>query len=150
MPTICHTRMQEEGHAPEEDDIRQFGGTRHMDLIMYVLYSNDQRFVQDMVMRVTLEVSQEYHCEELATLTRHKDNLLLYKCLFFLMLNFHAKFRYWVLSDNNNLGLQPVCPHKAARFLRVLRNDMIPSFLVNESVCLDEFEHQIKIEYVRS
>ena len=41
MPTTCRAM---EG----ESDIRLFGGTRHMDLIMYVLYSNDQRFVQVM------------------------------------------------------------------------------------------------------
>ena len=130
-------------------DIRHFGGTRHMDLIMYVLYSNDQCFVQDMVSKVTLEVAREQNCAELATVTQHKNNLLLYKCLFFLMLNFHAKFRYWVLKESS-LGLQPICPHKAARFLRVLRDDLIPRFLVNETVGLDDFEHQIKVEYIRS
>ena len=130
-------------------DIREFGGTRHMDLIMYVLYSNDQCFVQDMVTKVTLEVATEYRCDELALVTRHKGNLLLYKCLFFLMLNFHAKFRYWVLKEGT-LGLRPVCPHKAVRFLQVLRKELIPSFLVNESVSLGDFEHSLKIEYVRS
>ena len=132
-----------------QGDIRLFGGTRHMDLIMYVLYSNDQRFVQDMVTKVTLEVSKEYGCDELATITQHKSNALLYKCLFFLMLNFHAKFRFWVLQDSS-IGLQPVCPYKAARFMRVLRDDLIPKFLVNESLSLHDFEHYIKIEYVRS
>ena len=120
-----------------------------MDLIMYVLYSNDHRFVRDMVVQVTLEVSTENQCPELATLTRHQNNLLMYKCLFFLMLNFHCKFRCWVLQDNT-LGLQPVCPYKAVRFLRVLRDELIPKFLVNESVGMDDFEHQIKIEYIRS
>ena len=130
-------------------DIRLFGGTRHMDLVMYVLYSNDQCFVQDMVIKVTLEVAKEHKCDELALVTQHTNNLLLYKCLFFLMLNFHTKFRYWVLKENN-LGLQPMCPHKAARFLRVLRDDLIPKFLVNESTTLSDFEHHIKIEYIRS
>jgi hypothetical protein len=132
-----------------EGDIRQFGGTRHMDLIMYVLYSNDQCFVQDMVTKVTLEVSKEHRCDELATVTQHKSNPLLYKCLFFLMLNFHSKFRFWVLQDSS-LGLQPICPHKAARFLRVLRDELIPKFLVNESTAMSEFEHHIKVEYIRS
>ena len=131
-------------------DIRLFGGTRHMDLIMYVLYSNDYRFVCDMVVKVTREVASENACEELLLLTQHRqENLLLYKCLFFFMLNFHCKFRYWVINENT-LGLQPVCPYKAARFLQMLRNDLIPKFLVNEAVGMDDFEHQIKIEYIRS
>ena len=140
----CHIMQQQDTVC----DIRLFGGTRHMDLIMDVLYSNDQCFVRDMVTKVTLEVAKEHNCPELATVTLHKNNLLLYKCLFFLMLNFHCKFRYWVLQEKG-LGLQPVCPHKAALFLRVLRDELIPKFLVNESFRLDDFEHNIKIEYVR-
>jgi hypothetical protein len=132
-----------------DEDIRHFGGTRYMDIIMYVLYSNDQCFVQDMVSKVTLEVAAEYECKELEAVTTIQSNLLLYKCLFFLMLNFHSKFRYWVLKEVG-LGLQPVCPHKATRFLKILRNDLIPSFLVNESMSLMEFEHALKVEYVRS
>ena len=102
-----------------------------------------------MVTKVTIEVSKDYGCAELETITLHKDNALLYKCLFFLMLNFHSKFRFWVLQDSS-IGLQPVCPHKGARFLRVLRDDLIPRFLVNESLSLYDFEHHIKIEYIRS
>ena len=29
-------------------DVRLYGETRHMDIIMYVLYSNDERFIQVM------------------------------------------------------------------------------------------------------
>ena len=102
-----------------------------------------------MVTKVVLEVAKEHVCAEFATLARHTSNPLLYKCLFFLMLNFHSKFRYWVLQECN-IGLLNVCPYKATRFIRVLRNELIPKFLVNESISLHDFEHSIKVEYVRS
>jgi len=121
-----------------------------MDVIMYVLYSEDKLFIMNMVRKATCEVADENECEELKMVLQHDDNLLLYKCLFFLMLDFHHPFRYWVLQDNNGLGLKPVCAQKALRFLRVLRDEIIPNFLVNESLRLDDFERTIKIEYIRS
>ncbi len=119
-----------------------------MDLIMYVLYSDDQRFVRDMVTKVTLEVATEQACPELIALLEY-DHPQLYRCLFFLLLDFHTKFRYWVL-DESGLGLQPMCPHKAVRFLKALRAEIAPRFLVNETLRLDELERELKVEYIRS
>ena len=42
-------------------DLRSLGAARSMDLIMYVLYSDDQLFVRDMVTQVVREVSNCYH-----------------------------------------------------------------------------------------
>jgi hypothetical protein len=134
-------------------DPRSLGVARSMDLIMYVLYSDDQLFVRDMVTQVLREVASEQNCPELATLADacYHDRPQLYRCLFFFMLETHAKFRYWVLqSQPSTLGLQPVCPHKAARFLQVLRADIIPRFLVNETMRPDELERELKVEYIRS
>ena len=122
---------------------------RSMDIIMYVLYSGDQIFVQDMVRKVLLEVADEQRCDELRALAE-RDSPQMYRCLFFLLLDFHARFRYWVLDERQGTGLQPVCPFKAVRFLKHLRAHIIPRFLVNETVRLDELEREIKVEYVRS
>ena len=116
---------------------------------MYVLYSGDQNFIQNMVCKVVAEVAEQQKCPELLLLLNHKNNQLLCKCLFFLMLDFHSKFRYWVLGENA-LGLQPICSHKVARFLRTLREDLVPKFLVNETMRLDDFDRSVKVEYIRS
>ena len=131
-------------------DIRSLGVTRTMDLMKYVLYSGDEKFVQDMVTRVTHEAADEQQCDELRALLCYQDKPLMYKCLFFLMLYFQPKFRYWTLDANNGAGLQPTCPHKAIRFLQCLRDDLVPRFLVNETMRLDEFERELKVEYNRS
>ena len=135
-------------------DLRSLGAARSMDLIMYVLYSDDQLFVRDMVTQVVREVADEQDCPELAALAEpcYHDRPQLYRCLFFFMLETHAKFRYWVLQPQSGaaLGLQPVCPHKAARFLQVLRGDLIGRFLVNETMRPDELERELKVEYIRS
>jgi hypothetical protein len=131
-------------------DVRDLGVGRQFDIIMYVLYSGDQIFIKSMVTKATLEVVEETECHELKTVLNHDDNLLLYKCLFFLMLDFNREFRYWVLKDDNDLGLIPICPQKALRFLRVLRDEIVPNFLVNETMRLDDFERNIKVEYIRS
>jgi hypothetical protein len=130
-------------------DVRSLGIGRSMDLFRYVLYSGDENFVKDMVSKVVLEVSEEQTCVELASLLQHKNNHLLYKCLFFLMIDYHAKFRYWALSENAN-GLQPLCPHKSSRFLKELRDNIVPKFLVNETFQMDDFDRDLKIEYNRS
>ena len=132
-------------------DLRSLGVARSMDLIMYVLYSDDQLFVRDMVTQVLREVAAEERCPELGALAEpcYHDCPQLYRCLFFFMLEAHAKFRYWVLQSPS-LGLQPVCPHKAARFMQVLRADIIPRFLVNETMRPDELERELKVEYIRS
>jgi hypothetical protein len=130
------------------NDARTMGAVRTMDLIMYVLYSDDQNFVRDMVTKVALEVSAEQDCSELTDLTL-QDSPQLYRCLFFLLMDFHAKFRFWVLGETGT-GLQPVCPYKAVRFLKTLRAEIVPRFLINETVRLDEFERQLKLEYIRS
>ena len=123
---------------------------RNLDLIMYVLYSGDEVFIKDMVTKVSLEVSEEQECNELKELVGTHDMPLLYKCLFFLMLNFQPKFRYWVISENNGTGLLPVCPHKALLFLKTLRDSLVPQFLVNETIRLNEFERDLKVAYIRS
>lgn len=123
---------------------------RSFDLIMYVLYVDDQIFVRDIVTNVTREVIQEFQVQELEQVLRHKENFLVYKCLFFLMLDFKPNFRSWVLSQGQNIGLKPICPKKALRFLTLLRDDIIPNFLINESMLIDDFERQIKVEYIRS
>ena len=130
-------------------DIRDAGIGRSLDLIMYVLYSNDQNFIKDMVCRVTNEVLEQFHVEELHCVLQCHDNLLLYKILFFMMLDFHPPFRYWVLQENN-IGLAPICPFKAKRFLKILRDEIIPSFLINECMRLDEIDYKLKLEYLRS
>lgn len=130
-------------------DIRTVGIGHSLDLIMYVLYSGDQKFIKDMVHKATMEIIDMYQVDELKIVLEHKDNLLLYKCLFFFVLDFHQPFRYWVLQDAN-IGLYQVCPYKARRFLKVLRDEIIPSFLVNEGMRLDELEYRLKEEYVRS
>jgi hypothetical protein len=130
-------------------DIRSLGVGRSMDLFMYVLYSGDEKFIQDMVTKIVQEVAEEESCNELAMVLNNKDNHLMYRCLFFIMVDFHSKFRYWVLGENA-LGLQPICSHKVARFLRVLREDLVPKFLVNETMRLDDFDRSVKVEYIRS
>jgi hypothetical protein len=122
-----------------------------MDLIMYILYSGDQVFVRDMMTRVVNEVADEHQCEELRGLLSPclYDRPQLYRCLFFLLLDCHAKFRFWVLEDKTT-GLHAVCPHKAARFLHVLRSEIVPRFLINETVYPDELERELKVEYLRS
>jgi hypothetical protein len=66
---------------------------RNMDLIMYVLYSGDEVFVMHMVSRVCLEVADKYKMEDIKRFLNHTDKPMLYRCLFFLMLNFHKEFR---------------------------------------------------------
>jgi hypothetical protein len=131
-------------------DIRSLGVGRSMDLFMYVLYSGDEVFIQNMVNRVVHEVAIEEECAEMEDVLLNADNRLMYKCLFFVMVDFHAKFRYWALSENTSMGLQPICPQKALRFLKSLRDDIVPSFLVNETMRMDDFERKIKVEYIRS
>ena len=143
MPTTC----------TDPHDIRQLGAVRTMDLIMYVLYSGDEHFVRNMVVRVVEEVAAEQQCAELRELLTAAggERPQLLRCLFFLMLNFQARFRYWVLTEaSRHAGLQPICPHKAVRFLQVLRAELVPFFLMNETQRLDDFERALKVEYVRS
>ena len=132
-------------------DVRTLGVVRSMDLFMYVLYSNDERFLRDMVRKVVEEVALEYDCAELADLMdeRFHARPQLYRCLFFLLLDCHAKFRYWALEERG-LGLVPVCPHKAARFLGLLRSDLAPRFLIDETMHPDELERELKVEYLRA
>jgi hypothetical protein len=131
-------------------DIRSTGVGRSMDLFMYVLYSEDEVFIQSIVNKVVREVVVEEECAEMDDILLHVDNRLMYKCLFFVMVDFHAKFRYWALGDSANMGLQPMCPHKALRFLKSLREEIVPSFLVNETMRMDDLERKLKVEYIRS
>ncbi len=131
-------------------DILNTGIGRSFDIFMYVLYSGDQNFIKDMVTQVCMEVADENECVELNQVLQHADNLLLYKCLFFLLVDFQPSFRQWVLQQGPNIGLQTTCPNKIVRFLQILRNELVPRFLVNESMRLDEFERSLKIEYIRS
>ena len=128
----------------------QMGIGRSFDLIMYVLYSDDQIFIKDMVTKVTMEVIEEYNCNELRMLITQKENNLLYKCLFFFMLDFQPQFRYWVLHESDQIGLKPICPEKALRFLKCLRDEILQDFIVNETIRLDDLERAIKVEYIRS
>ena len=139
--------------ASAAPDARALGAARSMDLLKYVLYSNDQAFVRDMVTQVALEVAREQSCPELEALLAHaRCSPQLYRCLFFLLLDFHPKFRLWVLEQDATglLGLQAVCPYKAVRFLKTLRADIAPAFLVNETLRLDDLERSLKTEYLRA
>jgi len=122
---------------------------RNLDLIMYVLYSEDEVFIMEMVRKVALEIAEKYKFEDLRTLISHNDKPLLFRCLFFLLLNFHKDFRYWVLTDRS-MGLKPVCPYKATRFLIALKHDIIPPFFIDERMGLSEIERKIKVAYVSS
>ena len=119
---------------------------RHMDLYMYVLYSRDEVFVLDMVRQVVTEVCERYNCPELMGFLKYTDQPLLFKCLFFFMVNFLKRFRFWTLSEQTRLPL--VCPHKATRFLTQLKNELIPNFLVDERMRLEEFERAVKVAYI--
>ena len=145
IPTICQASKM------SSFDIRSLGITRSMDLYQYVLYSGDEKFVHDMVSRVTNEAADEDECEELRSVfTTYQDRPLMCKCLFFLMIYSQPKFRYWSLDPKNGVELLPICPYKAIRFLQILRDDLVPRFLVNETLRLDDFERELKVEYNRS
>jgi len=131
-------------------DVRAIGVGRSFDIFMYVLYSGDQIFIKDMVTQACTEVAEENQCDELFRVLEHTDNLLLYKCLFFLLIDFHQPFRQWAIEQGPSMGLQPVCPLKIHRFLQILRSELVPNFLVNESMRLDDFERVLKVEYIRS
>lgn len=131
-------------------DVRETGIGRSFDIIMYVLYSGDQNFIKDMVTQACVEVAEENDCLELTQVLQHRDNLQLYKCLFFLMFDFHFPFRNWVLTEGHSIGLRPMCPYKAIRFLQTLRNDIVPTFITCETMRLDEFERSVKVEYIRA
>lgn len=93
--TTVTTRKEREA----QPDVRTLGIVRSMDLIMYVLYSDDQKFVQDLVTKAGKEVAQEQQCDELqALLEQYTTHPQMYRCLFFLLLDFHPKFRFWVLA----------------------------------------------------
>jgi hypothetical protein len=126
------------------------GLCRRMDIIMYVLYSKDERFIYDMVSRVTREVAETYQFLPLASLLEFPDRPVLFRCLFFLLLNFHTSFRYWILSDaaSKENGLPQLCPYKACRFLQQLRENLVLRFLVCEEMTMDEFDREIKVTYV--
>lgn len=126
--------------------------TRSMNILMYVLYSKDERFVYDMVKTVLCEVSHVYNMQHILKLLEYKDRPILFRCLFFLLMNFYTSFRYWILSNDASRenGLSPLCPHKASRFLVVLRDELILKFLVNENMCMEDFERSIKEEYHRA
>lgn len=123
-----------------------------MDIVLYVLYSQDERFVHDMVERVTREVADEYACPIVVGLLEHGDRPLLFRCLFFLLLNFHSKFRYWILSEEASVSnsLPLISPHKMCRFLVHLRDTLVPGFLVDEVVTMEEFERSVKVAYIAS
>jgi len=146
----AYTIKDHVAHTHGGNDVRSLGMTRSMDLIMYVLYSGDQIFVRDMVCKVATEVASEHSCSKLMDLFAITDNALLHKCLFFLMLDFHAKFRFWVLEGSNDTGLQPICHFKAVLFLKELRSSLVPQFLINETMRMDDFERKLKVEYIRS
>ena len=128
------------------------GLCRRMDIILYTLYSRDEKFVYDMVARVVNEVATRYEHPPLSALLEHNDRPVLFHCLFFLMLNFHTDFRYWILSDAASAtnGLPPVCPYKMCRFLVTLREEIIPDFLVHETTTMAEFVRSIKKAYIAS
>jgi hypothetical protein len=86
------TSMQKESGQPKGVETKELL-LRNMDLIMYVLYSGDEIFVMDMVKKVSAEVAEKYDNTELKLILKHKDKPMLYRCLFFLMLNFHKDFR---------------------------------------------------------
>ena len=137
-----------EGHF-QKNQVSRDSLLRNMDLIMYVLYSGDEIFVMDMVKKVSNEVSDKYNIQDIKKLLEHNDKPMLFRCLFFLMLNFHKDFRYWVLNDENQ-GLRKICPFKVTRFLVSLKNEIVPKFLMDEKVQLQELEEKIKISYIHS
>ena len=122
---------------------------RNLDLIMYVLYSEDEVFIMQMVRKVAAEIADKYKLEELRLVIRHEDKPLLYRCLFFMLLNFHKEFRFWVLTDRS-MGLKPVCPYKATRFLLNLKQDLLPPFFIDERMQLADVERRIKVAYLAS
>ena len=128
------------------------GLCRRMDIVLYALYSKDEKFLYDMVSRVMQEVSTLYEFAPIMALLEYNDRPVLFRCLFFLMLNFHTSFRFWLLSEaaSQTNGLPPICEHKMCRFLMTLRDELVPNFLVHETVTMDEFDRSIKVAYIAS
>jgi hypothetical protein len=102
-----------------------------------------------MVKKVAAEIADKYKLEELRLVIRHEDKPMLYRCLFFMLLNFHKEFRFWVLTDRS-MGLKPICPYKATRFLLTLKQDLLPPFFIDERMQLADVERRIKVAYLAS
>ena len=124
--------------------------TRNMDLIMYVLYAKDHRFVIDMVRKVAIEVAHVHGCGDLQELVEtHPQEPALYTALFFLLLNLHAPFRHWALTTTEH-GLPRISEAKAVRFLLALKHTLAPEFLVDEVMDVESFLRNVKTEYIKA
>lgn len=122
---------------------------RRMDLFMYVLYSKDECFVLGMMERVLNEVAEMYKYPDALKLLAFRERPVLFRILFFLLINFHCSFRYWALSPEATraTGLPAICPYKATRFLMALRKELVIKFLVDETMTMEDFERVLKREY---
>jgi hypothetical protein len=130
--------------------------THNQDILFHVLYGGNDEHIRALIEESVIDISREYptddvrdslHCIRPGT----DDSLNRLRVKFFLLLGENEAMRRRISESRKSPGLlQPLCLHKARRFYDELCDDLIPEFLQNETIRLDQFVDKLRATYLHS
>jgi hypothetical protein len=132
-----------------------FPGARQ-DVLFHVLYGGNQASVRSLIEQAAIDIAREYPTDGVRDALqrlrpRDSDSLNKLRARFFVLLcESDAMRRRLSAPAAGSCMPAPVCEDRARLFYDELCDELLPAFVQNQTVRLDEFIDQLREAYLRS
>ena len=132
-----------------------FPGGRQ-DILFHVLYGGNEPNIRALIEQAAIDIAREYPtdgvCQALQRMRpQDGDCVNKLRARFFMLLAESDAMRKRLSAPPSGPCMPgPVCEHRARLFYDELCDELLPAFVQNQSVLLDEFVEQLREAYLHS
>ena len=126
------------------------------DILFHVLYGANEGSIRSLIEQAAIDIAREYPTDGVrAALHRMRpqdsDSLNKLRARFFALLGEAEAMRRRLSAPASGPGMpSPLCEHKARLFYDELCDDLLPAFVQNQTLRLDQFVDSLREAYLRS
>jgi hypothetical protein len=132
--------------------------TPHKDWLFYILYCGDTNMLCDLIRQCVKNVAAHYHYDpDMLSILEHyqprfSDSIHVLRSKFFVLLHEDEKTRIELVHRDTKLRgyFGPVPLQKANNFYVMLHTDLIPKWVSDESITLEQFIDSLRDAYLIS
>jgi hypothetical protein len=126
------------------------------DLLFHVLYGGNAAGLRSLIEQAAIDVAREYPTEGVREALhrlrpQEGDSLNKLRSRFFVLLAEDEAMRKRLSAPSAGAGMPPpLCEHKARLFYDELCDELLPAFVQNQSMRLDQFVDALREAYLHS
>ena len=126
------------------------------DLVFHVLYGGNEASIRSLIDQTAIDIAREYPTDGVREALHRmrpqdSDSLNKLRARFFMLLGESEAMRRRLSAPMSSPGMpSPFCEHRARLFYDELCDDLLPAFVQNQNLRLDQFVDNLREAYLHS